>query len=274
VSAGKVNELHEPSPLKRATCISVPSDQRKEARAALGVGACVNDHSSVLWRFCCRHLVASSSGESEYRGALFCADTFRILVFLPTSKNYTIMKGRLVPVGFRRQDCVNLAEWDGAPRSHLLDPFLDALEQKVGRAPAPDFKALRDYEATWRRFGAPPLSAFVLDQLSQDHEGDRGLPGLTRQQGLDATPRSNDEMPSFLMLAAREWPAVRDSGDRHRLLRFAQHFVGTYSRTRRRSCERQSKRRIELAWHRRQSSRCRRRSSPALGLGISTLVRK
>ena len=118
-----------------------------------------------------------------------------------------------LPVGFRRQDYINLAEWDGAPRSHQLDPLLDALEQKVGRAPAPDAKALREYA----RPPSPP----------QGHEGDRGLPGSTLQQGLDAAPQLNDEMPSLLMLAARmaRW---RDSGDQGRLQRFAQHFAGTY----------------------------------------------
>ena len=81
-----------------------------------------------------------------------------------------------LPVGFRRQDYINLAEWDGAPRNHLLDPLLDSLEQKIGRAPAADRRALRDYEGIWRWFGAPRLNGFALDEGAGDHEGDRGLP--------------------------------------------------------------------------------------------------
>ena len=93
-----------------------------------------------------------------------------------------------LPVGFRRQDYINLVEWDGAPRSHQLDPLLDALEQKVGRAPHLNFMAMRDYEAAWRRFGAPTLSKFGLDQRSQEHEGDRGLPGSTSRPSSETAP--------------------------------------------------------------------------------------
>src|SRR5262249_37686020 len=74
-----------------------------------------------------------------------------------------------LPVGFRRQDYINLANWDGAPWDHRLNPLLDALEQKTGRQPAPDYKALRDYEATWRRFGALPLSAFAFDREPENN---------------------------------------------------------------------------------------------------------
>jgi formylglycine-generating enzyme required for sulfatase activity len=131
-------------------------------------------------------------------------------------------------VGFRRPDYINLSEWDGAPRSHQLDPLFDALEQKVGRPPAPDFKALRDYETTWRRFGALPLKAFAFDQAPDTHEDDRGLPDRVGQQRPNAEPRLNSDRQSLLALAAQEWPGARDSGDPRRLLRFEQHFAGTY----------------------------------------------
>jgi hypothetical protein len=93
-----------------------------------------------------------------------------------------------LPVGFRRQDYIDLTEWNGAPRSHQLDPLLDALEQNVGRAPHLNFKAMRDYEAAWRRFGAPTLSKFALDQPLQEHEGNRGMPGSTRQPDSESAP--------------------------------------------------------------------------------------
>src|SRR5262249_22788347 len=69
-----------------------------------------------------------------------------------------------LPVGFRRQDYIDLSSWDGAPRSHHLDPLLDALERQTGKAPHIDLKSAREYEATWRRFGAPALRTFALGE--------------------------------------------------------------------------------------------------------------
>ena len=97
--------------------------------------------------------------------------------------------GRLVPVkieaceipfGFRLADTIDLSAWDGAPRSRALDPLIDALEGRIGRDAAPDRKALMEYEATWRRFGAHPLKDFALNGL---HEG-----GETPRFGLDPAP--------------------------------------------------------------------------------------
>ncbi len=45
---------------------------------------------------------------------------------------------------------IDLTAAAGSPRDHALDAVLDDLERLVGRAPLPDYKALRDYEATWR----------------------------------------------------------------------------------------------------------------------------
>jgi hypothetical protein len=35
-----------------------------------------------------------------------------------------------LPIGFLRLDYVDLAKWDGAPRSASLDPLIKALEQE------------------------------------------------------------------------------------------------------------------------------------------------
>jgi hypothetical protein len=80
-----------------------------------------------------------------------------------------------LPVGNRRVDYVDLIGWDGSPRSHALDDLLDTIAQKVARAPAPDYQALRDYEATWRRFGALPLKAFALARPLETVEAARGI---------------------------------------------------------------------------------------------------
>ena len=41
-----------------------------------------------------------------------------------------------LPVGFRRLDYLDLSDWDGAPRNHMLDRLLDELEQKTERGAA------------------------------------------------------------------------------------------------------------------------------------------
>jgi formylglycine-generating enzyme required for sulfatase activity len=137
-------------------------------------------------------------------------------------------------IGFRRQDYIDLSDWDGSPRSHRLDPLLDALEEKIGRPYAPDFKALREYETTWRRFGALPLKSFAFDQASEAGEVDRGLPDRPTPSGSIGPSTSNDgdvangDRRSLLTMAAQEWPAARDGRDARRLRYFEQHFAGTY----------------------------------------------
>ena len=123
-----------------------------------------------------------------------------------------------LPVGFRRLDYLDLADWDGAPRNHRLDRLLDELEQKTGRSPNLDLKAVRAYEETWQRFGAPPLKAFALDKPLEVSEDSRKLP----------EPNENIGGNGLLMIAAQEWPVVRDSRDIARLRRFEASFAGTY----------------------------------------------
>jgi formylglycine-generating enzyme required for sulfatase activity len=136
-----------------------------------------------------------------------------------------------LPVGVRRLDYIDLIAWDGAPRSHLLDKLLDELEEKTGRAPSLDLKAVRAYEDTWRRFGAPPLSKFALEAATA--EGDRKLPEQAPAKESPAAPavvRPKDDSGGnhILMIAAQEWPAVRDSCDIARLKRFEAAFAGTW----------------------------------------------
>ena len=69
-----------------------------------------------------------------------------------------------IPFGFQLADTIDLTQWDGAPRSHQLDPLIDALEGRIGRAAVQDRRGLIEYEATWRRFGAPALRSFALGQ--------------------------------------------------------------------------------------------------------------
>jgi hypothetical protein len=84
-----------------------------------------------------------------------------------------------LPLGFQRQDYIDLSSWDGSLRHHQLDPLIDALEQRIGRPPQIDYKGMRECEAAWRRFGSLPLSAFALGKPVAVVEGDRPLQQAT-----------------------------------------------------------------------------------------------
>ena len=131
-----------------------------------------------------------------------------------------------LPVGFRRQDYIDLSSWDGAPRSHELDPLVDALEQRIGRPANLDLKGIRQYEATWRRFGAPKLAAFALGKTVI--ESDPRLPQAETATSPVVAPPVVPGPEDYLALAAREWPVVRDSRDPQRLERFERGFPGTF----------------------------------------------
>jgi formylglycine-generating enzyme required for sulfatase activity len=128
-----------------------------------------------------------------------------------------------LPVGFRRQDYIDLSSWNGAPRSPEIDPLLDALEQRIGRGPHLDLNGTRKYEATWSRFGAPSLKTFALGEPLVEVEGDRHLPRVGTAKTM--APAAWYE---FEVLAAHEWPRVRESADPERLRRFEHHFSGTF----------------------------------------------
>ncbi len=80
-----------------------------------------------------------------------------------------------LPVGFRRLDYLDLADWNGAPLDHNLYRLLDELEQKTGRPPSLNLKAVRAYEEAWRRFGAPSLKEFTLEKAPAIPNDDRKL---------------------------------------------------------------------------------------------------
>ena len=67
-----------------------------------------------------------------------------------------------LPLGFARADTIDLSNWDGSPRSSLLDRLLNEVGRRVGRDPAPSYRGLQHYEETWRSFGAPTLAQFAL----------------------------------------------------------------------------------------------------------------
>ena len=130
-----------------------------------------------------------------------------------------------IPFGFRLADTIDLAGWDGAPRSPALDPLIDALEGRIGRDAAPERKALIEYEATWRRFGARTLKDFALNARLAHAE--TALPAAANAANMSSRWRREwGQRP--VSWSTAEWAKIKDSGDIGRLLRFAEHFARTY----------------------------------------------
>jgi hypothetical protein len=129
-----------------------------------------------------------------------------------------------LPVGFQRQDYIDMSAWDGAPRGHQLDPLIDAVEQRTGRPAHLDLKGVRQFEDAWRRYGAPSLRDFALGQPVEDVVGERQMP----HNGPSPVAAPTDHRHELMTFAAREWPDVRDSRDLERLASFEKHFAGTF----------------------------------------------
>ena len=67
-----------------------------------------------------------------------------------------------LPKEFAAADTINLTEWDGAPRSHMIDRLLGDVARRIGREPAMNFGRLRELDEDWRGYGAPSLAQFAL----------------------------------------------------------------------------------------------------------------
>jgi formylglycine-generating enzyme required for sulfatase activity len=141
-----------------------------------------------------------------------------------------------LPVGFQRQDYIDMSAWDGAPRGHQLDPLIDAVEQRIGRPPHLDLKGVRQFEDAWRRYGAPSLKAFALGKPLEDAMGERQMSHNGPVSNPAAAPAVTplvaaalaDHRHELMTFAAREWPDVRESRDLQRLASFETYFAGTF----------------------------------------------
>ncbi len=126
-----------------------------------------------------------------------------------------------LPVGNRRIDHVDLISWDGSPRSSKLDDVLVHIAKRVKRDPAPDFHGLRDYEATWKRFGSPPLVAFALeDSESEDEPASLEQKRGNRPKRIAFDGRDLDVLRDI-------WIELRTSESVDRLTRFLEQVRGT-----------------------------------------------
>jgi formylglycine-generating enzyme required for sulfatase activity len=133
-----------------------------------------------------------------------------------------------LPFGFGFQDYINMVSWDAAPRGPQLDPLIEALEQRIGRAANLDLRGVRQYEAHWRRFGAPTLKDFALSPPLADVETPRPAAVTDDPSGPQLATTTAASRHELMAIAAQEWPAARDSRDACRLRVFEKHFAGTY----------------------------------------------
>ncbi|MGL4728122.1 MAG: toll/interleukin-1 receptor domain-containing protein [Bosea sp. (in: a-proteobacteria)] len=98
-----------------------------------------------------------------------------------------------LPFGFGLSDTINLAKWDGSPRSEALDRLFQQIAQKTNKKRQPDMEALTLFEEPWRRYGSPTLAQFALinDDAAQEAERARsGLAKLTARMGKPKEPGS------------------------------------------------------------------------------------
>lgn len=69
-----------------------------------------------------------------------------------------------LPQEFASADTINLSEWDGAPRSHVLDRLIGDLARRLRRDPSMNFNRLRELHEDWRGYGSPSLRHFSLER--------------------------------------------------------------------------------------------------------------
>jgi hypothetical protein len=125
-----------------------------------------------------------------------------------------------VPLFSSMTQFIDLSAWSGAPRDALFDAVLDDVEKHVGRKPVYDRDLLRAFESTWRDNGSFSLANFPRETVA--------VPQTSLHLGGATETQPQRQSETLLTIAAREWPLVRDSRDAARLLRFEQHFAGTY----------------------------------------------
>jgi|GEM_PF-815680 len=83
-----------------------------------------------------------------------------------------------IPVPFNIADTIDLAKWDGAPRSDALDRLLAEITRLVGRDPLPQFNGLKAYHEQWRGLGALAMAKLPLTAKVAETEISPGAASL------------------------------------------------------------------------------------------------
>jgi formylglycine-generating enzyme required for sulfatase activity len=110
-------------------------------------------------------------GEAKAVIVLWCALSVNSEA-VRSEASYAKHKGKQVPVLIEPCELplfsaltqrIDLTKATCAPSDPAFYPLLDDIERLVGRAPQPEYKALRDYDATWRAMGAFAFAGFPLE---------------------------------------------------------------------------------------------------------------
>lgn len=94
-----------------------------------------------------------------------------------------------LPFGFGLSDTINLAKWDGSPRSEALYRLFQQNAQKTGKKRQPDMEALTLFEEPWRRHGSPTLAQFALVHDGATQEAGRARSGLAKLTSRMGKPK-------------------------------------------------------------------------------------
>jgi len=129
----------------------------------------------VLW---CSMAIASKWVNKEAREAK------RTEKYLPCQIESTAL-----PKEFAAAETINLMQWDGAPRSHMLDRLVLEIARRLGRDPVANFNQLRELDEDWRGYGAPSLAQFALGKAqTPDPPSPPPPPIPSAQHGLGSPP--------------------------------------------------------------------------------------
>lgn len=109
------------------------------------------------------------------------------------------------PLGFRRDDYVDIAGWDGDPSTRSLDRLIDRIEALVGREAAMSRRALVDLHTSWSTLGRPRLAQFALGQAREIAAEDRRLPSREASTTSGIAPAAAAMISQRRDDAANDW---------------------------------------------------------------------
>ena len=134
-----------------------------------------------------------------------------------------------LPFGFAYQDTLDLSAWDAVPQGEQFYPLLDALEQKVVADARTGLQEI-EYEQIWRRFKAPSLRTFALEDALELTQGERSVlgagPTTASAQGMAAGPSRSplSDVAVSEAVALEHWQAIKGRSSRAELAAFIADF--------------------------------------------------
>lgn len=96
-----------------------------------------------------------------------------------------------LPLEFNGAEAINLKTWDGSARSHELDRLFEQIGRKVGHEEKPNNNAIKEFESTWRRHGAPTLLNFPVAKVIPEFEEGQAARNRPARQTADEERSQN-----------------------------------------------------------------------------------